>query len=138
MPQVGRRQFIWKPAKGLMCCFTTAHVSPEYSSTDMTMHCELSNHHACCHHKVTCPDIGIYVLKRCCCFSSCSHRLCMPAKWPSPTTPTTLPSSFLRDFTIYCTKVKPCISRPFQGSTVVALQTWHKIQCCSSTLCKEI
>ena len=27
-------QFIWKTAIGLMCCFTTAHVSPEYSRTD--------------------------------------------------------------------------------------------------------
>ncbi len=34
-----RKQFIYKPAKGLMSCFTTAHVSPEYSRADTTMHC---------------------------------------------------------------------------------------------------
>jgi len=37
-----RKQFIWKTAKGLMCCFTTAHVSPEYSRTDMTW-CKVSS-----------------------------------------------------------------------------------------------
>jgi len=33
-----RKHFIWKTAKEPMCCFTTAHVSPEYSRTNMTMH----------------------------------------------------------------------------------------------------
>ena len=41
MPQMRRKQFIWKTAKGLMCFCTTGntgHVSPEYNKTDMTMH----------------------------------------------------------------------------------------------------
>ena len=37
--QMHRKQFIWKTAKGLMCYFTTAHVSPEYSRADMIVHC---------------------------------------------------------------------------------------------------
>ncbi len=39
MPQMHRKQFIWKTAKGLMYCFTTAHVSPEYNKAEMTMYC---------------------------------------------------------------------------------------------------
>ena len=35
-----RKHFIRKTAKGLMCYCTTAHVSLEYSSTDMTMQWE--------------------------------------------------------------------------------------------------
>jgi len=33
-----RKQFIWKTAKGLICCFTTAHVSVDYNTTDTTIH----------------------------------------------------------------------------------------------------
>ena len=43
----------------------------------------------------------------CRCLSRCSHCLCMPSKWPRPTTPTTRPSSFLRDLTMYCRKAQP-------------------------------
>jgi hypothetical protein len=38
LPQMHRKQVIWKTAKVLMYCLT-AHVSPEYSRADMTWHC---------------------------------------------------------------------------------------------------
>ena len=55
MPQMRRKQFIWKTAKALMCFCTTGHVSPVYNKTDITME-ELHFNRQC-----QCPR-GLYKL----------------------------------------------------------------------------